>query len=56
MTAILITLIVASWVAVAIVGVQADFLGGQTQPSYEPIAVPVRSQSAAYAAQKRYQR
>lgn len=56
MTAILITLIFASWVAVAIIGVQANCFGEQAQPSYQPIAIPVKSQFTDYAAWANYQR
>jgi len=56
MTAILITLIVASWAAAAIIGIQTNFFGKQVKPGYQLIAVPVRSQSAPYAARARYQR
>jgi hypothetical protein len=56
MTAILITLIVASWVAAAIIGTQASLFGKQVKPSYQPIAIPVRSQSATYADRAGYQR
>ena len=56
MTAILITLIVASWVAAAITGIQIDFFGKQAKPSYQLVAVPVKSQSAIYADRARYQR
>lgn len=45
MTTILITLIVASWIAVAIASIQSGSLTGSVNPNYEPIAVPVKSQS-----------
>ncbi len=59
MTTILITLIVAGWVAVAVVGTQTYFLGEQTKPihernwrseSFEAIAVPITGQPTNYAA------
>lgn len=58
MTTILITLIVAGWVAVAIIGTQTYFLGEQTKPihernwrseSFEAIAVPITGQATNYA-------